>query len=132
MRLYFENPVGRILEHPDGYVLIRYHAGPRDLFHLQAFLTHTGRLLQLRKWNKLFGDQRLMEPFTDEEGQWIVEYWLSESNQNWPVYGAVLVAPEALASLPEALRSQPAHAGALTYRLFDDEQAAATWLLQCS
>ncbi|SMB99563.1 hypothetical protein SAMN00120144_0264 [Hymenobacter roseosalivarius DSM 11622] len=66
-RLYFNNPVGRVLEHPDGYAHIIYEPGPRKLDYLQAFLTHTGQ--RLRCWHKLFSDQRLMAPFTPEESQ---------------------------------------------------------------
>jgi hypothetical protein len=41
-RLYLNNPVGRVLEHPDGYAHIIYEPGPRQLHHLQTFLTHAG------------------------------------------------------------------------------------------
>ncbi len=30
------NPVGRVMEHPDGYAVVQYHAGPRKLHHLTA------------------------------------------------------------------------------------------------
>lgn len=128
MRLYFENTVGRIWEHPDGYALVQYHAGPRKFAHLQAFLTHTGRLLQLRGWHKILGDQRLMAPFTEEESRWIVEYWLSQDNQRGEVQGAVLVPQDVFARLSLSNVMQEAKAAALTYRLFDNEADAAAWL----
>ena len=130
LRLYFENPVGRILEHPAGYAVIAYHAGPRDLYHLQAFLTHALHLLRRRDWNRLFGDQRQLLPFSEEESAWIVQYWLSQQQQGRPIYAAVLLLPDVLASFPPAQQRQEAQAGVLTYRLFDDEAAAHSWLAQ--
>ncbi|WP_400192680.1 hypothetical protein [Hymenobacter sp. B81] len=130
MRLYFDNPVGRILEHPDGYAVLQYHPGPRKLAHLQAYLTHTGRLLQLRGWNKILGDQRLLSPFTEEESKWIVEYWLSPETQGREVYGAVLVPHDVFARLSVNNLLHEAKAAALTYRLFEHEPDAVEWLLR--
>ncbi|WP_303311958.1 hypothetical protein [Hymenobacter sp. BT730] len=130
LRLYFENPVGRILEHPDGYAVVQYHAGKRELDYLQAFLRHTGQLLQLRGWNRLLGDQRQMSPYTEEEGQWIVDYWLSHQNQGREVYGAVILPEDEFARLSVDLVEQEAKAAALTYRLFKNEADALVWLRQ--
>ncbi|MCR5886622.1 hypothetical protein LRS06_02295 [Hymenobacter sp. J193] len=129
MRLYFENPVGRVLEHPDGYALVQYHPGPRKLHHLQAFLTHTVQLLRLRNWDRMLGDQRQMEPFTPEENEWVLGYWLSEENQGHRVFGAVLLAEEDFAQLPAEFTRQDGEAAALTYHLFANEAAATSWLL---
>jgi hypothetical protein len=131
LRIYFENPVGRVLEHSDGYALVQYHPGARKLSDLQAFLTHTSQLLRLRGWHKLLGDQRLMSPYTDEERAWIVDYWLSQANQGASVYGAVLVPQDVFARLAASNLLHDARAAALTYRTFDDEAAALTWLRQC-
>lgn len=130
LRVYFENSVGRILEHPAGYALIQYHAGARELAYLQAFLRHVGQLLKLREWHKILGDHRVMTPYTEEESQWIVDYWLSYNNQGREIYGAVVVALDEWAQLPDSYRLQEAQAGAMTYRLFDDEATALTWLQQ--
>jgi hypothetical protein len=130
LRIYFENSVGRILEHPDGYALVHYHPGARDLAYLQAFLRHVGQLLQRRGWHKILGDQRQMTPYTAAESQWIVDFWLSYQNQGRAVYGAVLLTPDAWAQLPAPYRGAPAQAGAMTYCLFVDEGAALAWLGQ--
>ncbi|MGY2134941.1 hypothetical protein ACW9KT_22105 [Hymenobacter sp. HD11105] len=61
--------MGRILEHPQGYARVEYHAGARDMAYLQAYLRHVGQLLQLRGWHKLLGDQRQLTPYTPEESQ---------------------------------------------------------------
>ncbi|UYZ59729.1 hypothetical protein [Hymenobacter latericus] len=130
LRLYFENPVGRVLEHPGGFAVVLYHPGKRKLHHLQAFLTHTSRLLQLRNWNKLLGDQRLMAPFTDEESQWIVGYWLSQERQDSTIYGAVLLPNDVFARLSVNNMMHEAKAAALTYRMFDNEPDAIAWLVR--
>ncbi len=132
-RLYFNNPVGRVMEHPDGYAHVIYEPGPRRLDYLQAFLTHTGKLLRLRGWHKIFGDQRLMSPYTPEERQWIIDYWLTaEQRGSATIYGAVLLSEDDFAQLPASQATTEARAAALTYRLFDSETAAQQWLQQVS
>ncbi|MBC6989030.1 hypothetical protein [Hymenobacter sp. BT491] len=131
LRLYFENPVGRILEHPDGIAWVQYQPGPRQFDHLKAFLTHTGRLLGLRGWRKLLGDQRLMAPFTPEESAWIVDYWLAhQGDDKQPLYGAVLLPHDVFARLSVSQMMHEAQAAALTYRLFEEVPAAEAWLRQ--
>ena len=130
-RLYFNNPVGRVMEHPEGYAHVIYEPGTRRLDYLQAFLTHTGQLLRLRGWHRIFGDQRLMTPYTPEESQWIVDYWLTaEQRGSATIYGAVLLSEDAFAQLPASQVMTEAKASALTYRLFDSEVAAQEWLRQ--
>jgi hypothetical protein len=127
--LYFENAAGRLLEHPDQYVVFQYKAGPRKFSDLQALLTHTGILLRRHNWHKLLGDQRLMAPFTPEESQWIVEYWLDTRHQRTGgIYGAVLLAHDVFARLSMNQVMHEAQAAAMTYRLFEDEAEAAAWL----
>ncbi|UOG72858.1 hypothetical protein MTX78_12040 [Hymenobacter tibetensis] len=130
VRIYFENPVGRILEHPQGYAVVEFHAGKRNLSELQAFLRHAGQLLQRRSWNKLLGDQRLMNLFTPEESQWIVNYWLTRSNQGSDVYGAVILPHDVFARLSVSQVVSEAKAAAMTYRMFDSEEMAQEWLMQ--
>jgi hypothetical protein len=125
--LYFENPVGRVLEHPDGYAVVEYHAGKRKLNELQAFLTHTGQLLQRRSWNRLLGDQRLLSPFTDEESAWILNYWLDRP-ANQQIWAAVILPNDVFARLSVSQMVTEAKAASLTYRLFNTADEAAAWL----
>ena len=61
LRLYFENPVGCLLEQPAGqYIVVQYRPVPRKLYELQALLTHAGQLLSRQGWHKMLGDHRLM------------------------------------------------------------------------
>ncbi|NVO31004.1 hypothetical protein [Hymenobacter lapidiphilus] len=132
-RLYFNNPVGRVMEHPEGYAHIIYEPGLRRLDYLQSFLTHTGKLLELRGWNRLLGDQRLMTAFTPEESEWIVNYWLTAEQRGVArIYGAVLLPKDDIARLPTSQLMTDAHVAALTYRMFDSEEAAQQWLRQVS
>ncbi len=131
LSLYFENAAGRLLEHPDQYVIFQYHPGKRKFTDLQALLTHTGILLRRNNWHKLLGDQRLMVPFTEEESKWIVEYWLTGPQQRaGGLYGAILVAHDVFARLSMSQIMHEAQAASLTYRLFENEKEAATWLRQ--
>ena len=89
----FENPVGRLLEHPAGhYIVVEYYTGPRQLSDLQAFLTQAGQLLARRGWDKLLGYQGLMSAFTPEEIEWAAMYWRTQTPQPLALlYGAQLL-----------------------------------------
>jgi len=129
-RLYFENPVGRLLEHPDGYAIVAYNSGKRQLSDMQAFLTHASQLLRTRGWRKMLGDQHLMSPYTEEERTWIKEYWVSRTAQGEEIYGAVVLPHDVFARLSVNLMMNEAQESALTYRLFDNEIDAKVWLKQ--
>jgi hypothetical protein len=132
LRLYFENPVGRLFEQPaGGYVVVEYHPGPRKLSELQAFLTHAGHLLQRQDWHKLLGDQRHMAPFTPEEITWVTGFWLTSAQRRTKVlYGAVLLPHDVFARLSVSQVMSEAKAADMTYRLFDSQETAAAWLQQ--
>ncbi len=131
MRVYFENPVGRVLEHPDGYALVQYAATPRDLATFQAFLTHTRQLLRRQGWHKLLADQRTMPPFTEEERAWIRDYWLVRSvTEGYELYGAVIIPHDVFARLSLNLVMNDSQQPGLTYRLFEAEAEATAWLRQ--
>lgn len=128
-RLYFDNPAGRLWEHPDGYVVFEYLPGKRRFSDLQALLTHTGNLLQRNGWRCLLGDQRLMTPFTDEESHWISSYWLDPTNQRpGGIYAAILLANDVFARLATSQVIHNNKVAALTYRLFEREDEATAWL----
>jgi hypothetical protein len=87
LRVYFENPVGRLLEQPvGGYLVVEYYKGPRKLSDLQAFLTQAGQLLALRGWDRLIANQGQMPAFTLEEADWVSQYWLSRTQQRHDVF----------------------------------------------
>jgi hypothetical protein len=130
-KLYFENAAGRLLEHPDGYVVFEYKPGKRQLSDLQALFSHTRNLLHRNQWYRLLGDQRHMVPYTEEESAWIVTYWLDSTRQRPEgIYAAVVLANDVFARLSMDQVMHEAKASALTYRLFDSESKAAAWLRQ--
>lgn len=130
-RLYFENSVGRLLEHPEGFVIFQYLPGKRKLSDLQALLAHTRNLLDRNHWHRMLGDQRHMAPFTEEESTWIVNYWLDSPRQRaGGLYGAIILANDVFARLSMDQVIHEAKASALTYRLFDSEDKAIAWLRQ--
>jgi hypothetical protein len=129
LRLYFENPVGRVLEHPDGYAVVRFHNGARNLQHFQALMEHTWQLLQRHSWHKLLGDQRIMAPFTTEESRWLLTAGqLMASKGATGLFGAVILPHDVFARLSVSKAMENATVSDLTYRVFDNEPAAEAWL----
>ncbi|TGD80275.1 hypothetical protein [Hymenobacter wooponensis] len=129
--IYYENPIGRLYEHPDGYAIVDYKAGPRQLSTYQAFLNHLENLLKSRGWNKMLANQRLLSPFTDEERVWIREQWLVVSHAlQREMIAAVLLPDDVFARLGMNQLMHEAREGALVYRVFNSAQEAAAWLLK--
>ncbi|WP_139252310.1 hypothetical protein [Hymenobacter psychrotolerans] len=110
---------------------MKYNAGKRQFEELQAFLTHASTLLHTCGWHKLLGDQRAMVAFTEEERLWINNNWLTDAhNKDKAIYAAILIAHDVFARLSMNLVMTQNKESSLTYRLFEDETAAAAWLQQ--
>jgi hypothetical protein len=129
--VYFENPVGRLSEHAQGYAIVQYKPGKRVFSEFQALLTHLGHLLHRRNWHKVLTDQRVMTPFTDEEREWINQRWLhTPLGVRQERVAAVLLPHDVFARLSSNLVMHDAKEGALTYHIFEDEATAGMWLRQ--
>jgi len=129
--VYFENLVGRLSEHADGYAIVHYKPGKRVFSDFQALLTHLGHLLHRRQWHKVLTDQRAMAPFTDEERVWINERWLhTPLGVRQERVAAVLLPHDVFARLATNLVMHDAREGNLTYHIFEEENAAGAWLRQ--
>jgi hypothetical protein len=129
--IYYQNAIGRLYEHPEGYVVVDYNAGSRQKGDYVAFLQHLEHLLHRRGWNKMLANQRLMAPFTEEERAWIQGQWLTVSHAlQREMVAAVLLPDDVFARLAMSSLLHEAREGALVYRIFNDAQAAATWLRQ--
>ncbi len=124
--LHYENAIGRLLEHPHGYAVVEYHAGPRQLRELQALLAQLARLLTRRRWNRVLIDQRQLRPFTPAESEWLRTHWLRRPES---FHGAIVLPHDVFARLASSQLVLEARAAALSYRFFDDPAAAAAWLL---
>ncbi|RSK33187.1 hypothetical protein [Hymenobacter metallilatus] len=123
----YENAMACILEHPDGYVLLRYLPRKRSLADVEEVLQQTGRLLQQRGWSKILSDQRLLSPLTEDEQALALDFWQARQFVAGPVTVAVVVAHNADTRHSLHQVQEQAH-GALRYRLFGEEAAAAAWL----
>jgi hypothetical protein len=100
LHTYFENPVGRVLEHPiEHYIHVEYHTGPRQIGELQAFLNHAGELLAQRGWDKLTHHEGRMAALTSDEVRMIAEYWSTQKHSPTDLYGAMLLPHEVFAQL---------------------------------
>ncbi|SNC77698.1 hypothetical protein SAMN06265337_4299 [Hymenobacter gelipurpurascens] len=129
--IYYQNSIGRLYEDPGGYVIVDYNAGSRLKTDYTAFLQHLENLLKRRGWNKMLANQRLMAPFTEEEGLWIRGQWLTVSHAlQREMVAAVLLPDDVFARLGMNSLMHEAREGALVYRIFNDAQAAAVWLRQ--
>lgn len=124
--LYFQNPVGRLLEHPQGYAVVEYRPGPRQLADLQGLLAQLVRLLTQRGWDKVLADQRLMQPYTPDESEWIRANWLT---RGVVFRGAILLPHDVFARLASSQLVHEAKAASLSYRLFEELATAEAWLL---
>jgi hypothetical protein len=99
LRTYFENPVGRLLEHPfEQYIQVEYGTGPRQAGELQTFLNHAGELLAQHGWDKL-QQQGSLTALTPEEITAIVNYWATQRHSPTDLYGALLLPHEVFAQL---------------------------------
>lgn len=125
LSLYFQNAAGRLLEHPHGCAVVEYQPGPRQLPALQELLGQVASLLTQRRWRKVLADQRLMQPFTPEESEWIRANWLT---RGITFHGAILLPHNVFARLASSQLVHDAKANNLSYRLFEDLAAAEAWL----
>jgi len=125
--IYFENAVGRLSEHTDGYALVQYHPGPRDFRDFQAFLTHLGNLLRRRGWHKVLSDQRALSAFTEQERVWIRQHWM-QALQDTPTLTAVLLPEDVFARLSAHSVLHDTREGNMVYHLFEQASEAAAWL----
>ena len=130
-RVYFDNAAGRVLEHPDGFAVVKWHAGGRQLADFKAVLNHLDRLLRLRNWSKLLADQRELTPFTPAESTWVVEEWLPRAVGEGPYrYAAVILPLDVFARLATKSVLSASQEKFLAYEFCADEAEAAEWLRQ--
>ncbi|WP_426058615.1 hypothetical protein [Hymenobacter sp. B1770] len=127
--LYFENAIGRIWEEPDGFLRLEYRAGPRETLQFRSLLTHVAQALSRRRWSKILVDQRDMAPFSASEQEWMTSEWLPRAVlEHGYRYGAVLVANNVFARLAMNQFVLATRKLTHTYRAFETEEEAETWL----
>jgi len=127
--IYYQNPIGRLYEHPDGYLVVDYNAGKRLMSEYRPFVTRLMYALQRNGWHKMLTNQRQMAPFTEEERAWLVKQWLGP-DPAWSGHltTAVLLPEDVFARLAVNTIMHDVREGALLYRVFTDAQDATAWL----
>ena len=130
-QLYFENPVGRLYEHPDAYALLQYNDGQHTLPELQGLLSHLPHVLQRNRWHRFLSHQHLLTPFTPEEIAWCVDFWRNTAAQHPAgLYGAVVMSHNVFTRLAMGQIVQEANGGSMHFRRFETEAEATAWLAQ--
>jgi hypothetical protein len=130
-RLYFENAVGRLYGHPDGYALVQFQPGSRTFSDLQTLLTQVRRLLELHRWNRFLNDQRLLDPYNPAEAAWIVSHWRNTAAEHPEgLYGAVVMSHNVFTRLVMGQIVQEANSASMHFRRFETEAEATAWLKQ--
>ena len=129
--LLFENPAGRLLADPAGFIGMYWASTPRTLADTQGLLGALARALHQRGWGKVLAYQVDMQPFSPAEQQWISQEWLQPAVQESGYrYGAIVVSTNTYTRLATAFITTNVGGLPLRYRSFDDEAAAVTWLGQ--
>jgi hypothetical protein len=129
-RLYYENAVGRLYEHPEGFALFRFKPGKRKFSELQGLLIQVRDLLESKGWNRFLADNTLLTPFTPEEVAWIANHWSTAAQRQGGLYGAVVLAQDVFARLAMGQVMHQVHDTAMHFRRFETEAEALAWLLQ--
>ena len=128
-KLYFENDIATISEHPDGYVFFACRPGKRTAAQLQEALRHTASLLQARGWHRVLNDQRLLAPFTPEETAQALAFWQQRTRLlGHGVYLASVLANTIFARIAATSWREQLHEVGLRYALFENEETASAWL----
>jgi hypothetical protein len=129
--LLFENAAGRLLADPAGFLRTTWSPGARTLADAQALFTQMARALEQRGWSRILINQAAMPPFTPQEQQWIAQQWLPGAVPRAGYrHGAVVVSPDVLVRLATAFVTTSVQGLPLTYRSFDTDAAATSWLAQ--
>lgn len=128
LRFYYQNTAGELLEHPDGYAVVRYQATKHAPADLRALLVNLGQLLLRRGWSRYLSDARLMPPLSPDEKLMSRDDWYGGLIQRPAVVRvAVVAAINAISRLGIAEVVQQAGNG-ISYRNFADEASAHTYL----
>ena len=128
--LYFENMAGRVWEEPEQYLRLEYRSGPREEAQFRALLTHLAQALLRRQWQRILVDQRVMVPFSASEQAWMTTHWLPQAVRECGYrYGAVVLAQNVFARLAMTRLVMATRDLPHTYRNFEHDADALTWLL---
>ncbi|OON67858.1 hypothetical protein [Hymenobacter sp. CRA2] len=127
--LYFANAAAEVQPDPEGFALMRWQPGPRQLSDYQDAMNALLRVIRAVGTGKALVDHLRIAPLTEAEQHWVATNWLPRAVvQGNYRYAALLSTAEAMAWLN---RLDPQLLGwpqAPTYMVFDNEQKARAWL----
>lgn len=128
--IYFKNNVGCLWEEPEAYLYLEYYPGPREEVQFRALLTHVRQAMQRRSWSRMLVNQQQMSAFTPTEESWMMNEWLPQAvRENGYRHGAVVVAHDVFARLAMTGIVMTSRKLGHTYRNFEHEKEAISWLL---
>jgi len=128
--IYFKNNAGCVWEEPEGYLRLDYYPGPREETQFRALLTHIRQAMQRHSWGRMLVNQQQMSPFSPAEEAWMMNEWLPVAvRENGYRYGAVMVAHDVFARLAMTGIVMTSRKLGHTYRNFEHEKEAVSWLL---
>lgn len=135
---YFDSPAMRVLAYPAGqFAVLQYKSRSRTPVELAQALAATLSLLETCAWHKLLGDRRgLCQPLSAEETAQTSSFWRDyAAGHPRCLHVAALVSPVAYSALAAAPALPATRQNQLTrpswFRVFDQPEAAVTWLKQC-
>jgi len=130
---YFQNAAGELIRDSAGFLRANWYSQPRTLDDTQALFSHMMLALRRHGWSRILINQVGMPPFSPEEQAWVAHEWLPQAvREGGYRHGAVVVSPDVMVRLATAYITTHVQSLPLTYRSFDAETDAVTWLLQQS
>ena len=129
--LIFENNAGRLFTDAAGFLRANWSHHLRRIDETRALFNQMQRALQRYGWSRILVNQTAMLPFSQAEQAWISTEWLPQAVQeNDYRHGAVVLSPDVFVRLATASITTSVQGLPLTYRSFDNDAAAASWLVQ--
>lgn len=126
---YFANTVAEVQADPEGYAVMRLHAGPRPLAQYQEAMNALLRVIRTLGTGKALVDHLHITGFSEAEKHWIGTNWLPRAVvQGNYRYAALLARPDTPAWALLAEQRQHDWPQSPTVQLFTDEDAARQWL----
>ncbi len=131
LSVVFENDAGQLLEHPAGYISVRYFRQKRGPADLPALVTELGRRLLLRGWHCILGDSRALPVLSEAEKTWLATNWMGRQIPRPPRLWVASVLPvDVFARLSVGQVQHGTAPENITYKLFTDPELAHEWLVR--
>jgi hypothetical protein len=129
--LRFTNAVASVQADPEGYAVMRWRPGPRQLADYQEAMNVLLRVIRALGTGKALVDHLHITAFSEEERHWIATHWLPRAVvQGNYRYAALLAQPHTVTWLVLQGQQLLAWPEAPTVQLFTEEAEAREWLRQ--